>query len=312
MPIGDGPMRRAPRSLALGLAAVALASGVAIASTTTGTASQIRALVAASTKIQKLTPALITELSQISTLETRLAYPGVGMECLTACAFGDLSSKRTIVLYGDSHAMMWLPAVLAAEPKYRVDLFWDPTCPLVAIPGLAFADGTPPSNCAAFRASSVAAIRSIDPKLVLLGERTYQVVTMPGSKPISNATWAKALKTTIRQVKTRTTGVAVVQDIVAFNWNVLLCVAAYPSAIQKRCSSANPNSKAPGHQAAEKTAAVATGAKFVVTIPWFCTSTRCSPVVGSNFVHYDQGHVSVPYARYLAGVFGAAIAPLLR
>jgi hypothetical protein len=29
-------------------------------------------------------------------------------------------------------------------------------------------------------------------------------------------------------------------------------------------------------------------------------------------VHYDQGHVSVPYAKYLSGVFGAAIKPLLK
>lgn len=300
------------RILVVGVLCIVLASGIASAAGSPATATQVKALVAASTKINKLTPALAAELTDESALETRLVYPSVGLACLTACTFGNLNSKQTIVIFGDSHALMWLPAVLTAEPAYKIDLFWNPTCPLVAIPGIAFSDGAPTAGCAPFRTSTIAAIKTIDPKLVILGERTYLAFTRPGDSPISNARWARALEATIRMIKTKTTSVALVQDVIAFDGNPLTCVAAYQSAIQKNCTVANPNQNALGHQPAEKTAAAATGVKFVVTIPWFCTAKKCSPAVGNNLVHYDQGHVSVPYAKYLSGVFGAAIKPLLK
>jgi hypothetical protein len=115
-----------------------------------------------------------------------------------------------------------------------------------------------------------------------------------------------SLEATIRSIKSVHTKVALMEDPIAFTSNPLQCVVAYQSAIQRRCSVKNPNVRAPSHQAAERTAAKATGITFVSTIPWFCTKT-CSPVVGSYLVHYDQGHVAVPYAKYLATVFTQAL-----
>jgi hypothetical protein len=298
------------RLIAAGVLCSILASGIAFAAGSPGTAAQVKALVAASTKINKLTPALSAELANASSLSTRSVYPSVGSACLTACAFGNLASSKTIVIFGDSHALMWLPTVITAEPAYKIDLFWDQTCALAAIPGLYFKDGVQNANCAPFRSGAIAAIKTIDPKLVILGERTYQAYTT-GGVPVSDATWAKALEATILKIKSKTTHVALMQDVIAFDLHPIDCLAAYPSNIQKHCTVLNPNPKTPAHQPAEKTAATVTGIKLVITIPWFCT-TRCSPVVGTYIVHSDQGHISVPYAKYLAGVLATAIAPLLK
>jgi hypothetical protein len=274
-----------------------------------GTPPQVRALVAASSRINAVSPAVAAELSNELSLKTQVAYPSVGQSCLppTPCVFGAASSRSTIVLFGDSHALMWLPDVIAAASKrYRVDLFWAPTCPLVAIPNMAFADSPIASNCSSYRTSAIALIKKIAPRLVILGERTYQAFTMPGDVPISNAQWITSLEATIRSIRTARTKVALVEDPIAFTHNPLQCVASYQTAIQRRCSVKNPNVKTPSHQAAERVAARATGITFVMTVPWFCTTT-CSPVVGNNLVHYDQGHVAVPYARYLATVFTQAL-----
>lgn len=286
--------------------------GVAAASPSPapGTPAQVKALVAASGKITMVSPAVAQELSAELTLWTRFAYPSVGLGCLppTPCVFGDASSKSTIVLFGDSHALMWLPDAIAAATarKMRVDLFWAPTCPLVAIPGMSFSDTPVASNCSSYRTSTIARIKQISPLLVILGERTFHAITTPGNVPISSQRWTTSLEVTINMIKTRHTKVALIEDPVAFTHNPDQCVAANQTAIQAHCAVKNPNPHALGHQAAERGAAHATGITFVTTIPWFCTRS-CSPVIGTYLVHFDQEHVSVPYAKYLSTVFTQAL-----
>jgi hypothetical protein len=203
---------------------------------------------------------------------------------------------------------MWLPDAIAAATarKMKVDLFWAPTCPLVAILGMSFTDTPIASNCSSYRTSAIARIKQISPTLVILGERTDHAITTPGNVTISSKRWTTALEVTINLIKTRHTKVALLEDPVEFTHNPVQCVAAYQTAIQAHCAVKNPNPRALGHQTAERAAALATGITFVTTIPWFCTKT-CSPVVGNYLVHYDQEHLAVPFAKYLSTVFAQAL-----
>lgn len=296
---------------ALALASAALSpASTAATPIQPGTSVQVHRLVAASTGIKKASPGILSQLSQLSVLETRLAYPAAGVSCLTGCTFGDPTSKREIVLFGDSHVLMWLPAVqyVALKKGYKVVLFWAPACAIVQLPGLTYEDNTTDLNCASYFTNAIAAIKKLSPALVILGERTYGIVSEPSDKPYTSTQWTTALEKTIKELASKTTKVAMLEDIVAFDTDPLECIAAYPTSIQTKCSVPNPNPKEPGQQAAEKAAAKATHSLFVKTIPWLCSS-RCSPIIGTYLSHYDQGHLAVPYAQWLAGVFQSAITP---
>jgi hypothetical protein len=300
-----------------------LLAGAATASATSlpkpGTPGQVQRLVAASASINTLSPDLASVLAASRYYVPAKYYPVVGAigtdNCvdLTTCVFGDPSSSTVVVLYGDSHAYMWLPALAPAAVRdhYKLILAWQPGCPIVGLTNYQFVGGDPNVGCAAWRAQIIPEIVALHPALVLLGERTAQVVAEPSGQPYTDAQWRSALVPAIRSLQSSTTRVAIIEDVPFFNENPpQSCLAAYPTAIQQQCAVPYPNPVNPGHQRAERQAAAAASASFIRTVPWFCTTT-CSPVIGPWITYYDQGHVAAPYAAFLSVVLGDAVAAIL-
>jgi hypothetical protein len=132
--------------------ATALLCGILLVSTNTTTAlaatypipipgkpSQVAALVAHSTTIERVGAVVAAEIPNATDDTPPRIYPVVfsatGFPCVTAtgCVFGDTKSKTTIVLYGDSHALMWLPALVpfAERDHYKVVLLFHQACPAI-------------------------------------------------------------------------------------------------------------------------------------------------------------------------------------
>jgi len=278
-----------------------------------GTPAQVAALVAASTSIEKLPTKLVPPLPQAAQ-DNAAAYYGVaGRECdgVTKCVFANTTSKRVVVLFGDSHAQMWLPALVpvAAHARDRLVLVWRPGCPAATIgvwnPNTHSVD----KGCNEFRSAMIAQIRRLAPAVVLMADRTSD---MPGANNVltTNAAWQAGEEATIAALKGPSTKVAVIGDITAFTVDPPMCLAAYPSAVQQ-CSAPTPNPKTHQHFAAEAAAASYEGVKYVNPQPWLCTPKTCATVIGSMVAYFDKFHVTATYAEYLSGVWGAALKSLL-
>jgi hypothetical protein len=218
---------------------------------------------------------------------------------------GDTSATRTVVVYGDSHAQMWLPAIvpLAVAAHVRVVVIWTSDCPVVSIRTSVI------GGCARFRTNAIAAITRLRPALVVLGERTTDIAG-PHDAVITGTAWQRGLETTIRALQSPVTKVAVMGDVGQFDTPVPDCLAAFPTDVQ-RCTVKNPNPRFTQKFAAERAAALATGATYVDARQWLCTK-RCAAVIGTMVVYSDQGHVSSTYAEYLTDVLAADLDPLLR
>ena len=285
------------------------------ASRSHGTLAQVERQVAASVHITTLSPAVAAELPAAPTDFSWSNYPAVGTSTgstchtVTACVYGDLTSSKVVVLFGDSHALMWLNALApwAASDKVKLVLLWQGLCPpgdlSVYAPG--FAD---PPLCNAYRAQMIAAIQKLAPTLVVLAEKTTQVKSA-ASAYFTDAQWEAGLVTTITELQTPATKVAVLEDTPTFASSVPECLAAHPTAVQS-CAVRYVAPKIPGHESAELAAARKTGATYVRTQGWFCTAL-CSPVIGPYIPYIDTNHVSFSYAGYLSGVMGAALKPLI-
>jgi hypothetical protein len=304
-------------AVACALALVAVAEPAALAAPKLpkpGTATQVAALVAASSSITKLPKNLLPSLTQVTTDDPGEYYPTAAHHCLStkACVFGDTVMRRTIVLFGDSHAQMWLPALAPAARSlgYRLLLVWEPGCPAVTISVWDAATHSSNTQCNTWRAKMIGQIKALAPALVLLASRTTDI---PGAHndPTTNAQWQAGLETTIAALKTTKTQVAVVGDITVFSPNELpQCLAAYPTAVQS-CTVKNPNGKTRQHFAAEKAAATAEDVPYLDPQPWLCT-TLCSAVIGTMVAYFDTFHVSATYAEYLSGVWTSTLKPLLK
>jgi SGNH domain (fused to AT3 domains) len=297
-----------------------LAGGLAGATgaPTPGTAAQVARLVALSHRITQVDATVAAVLSGPSDIPQR-HFPAVANGCntVTQCVFGDVRGSRTVVLFGDSHAMMWVPALdpVARHDGVRLVLLWAPACPASMVTGYTYIEEVVTTNaqCASWKQAEIRAIHALHPAAVLIGERTGAIVHAATHARFTTAQWAAGLQATISRLKAGlpATKIGVFEDLVFFDSDVPVCLSAYPTAVQARCSVANPNPRYPGQQVAEREVARATGAALIATRQWFCT-TRCSPIVGNMVTYYNEGHVSATYAEFLSGVLGTELAPLLR
>jgi hypothetical protein len=277
-----------------------------------GTASQVTSLVAASTSIQKVPKSLTPPLAKISANIPHVYWSEATVNCntVTRCAFGDKHATKTVFLFGDSHAMMWLPAMIAVATTDHLKLIldWMPGCPAATVSVWDAGLSTTSSACDDWRAAQILALQKAHPFAILLASRTSNI---PGADnlPIADSVWQAGLEQTIADLKSSSTKVAVIGDIVALDSNSAPCLAAYLSSVQS-CSVPNPNPEGTQHFAAEKAAAAAENVMYLDPQSWLCTKT-CSLIVGTMAVYQDQYHVTAVYAAFLSGVFTKALKSLL-
>jgi len=230
---------------------------------------------------------------------------------LNGCVAGDLTSKKTIVVYGDSHAVMWIPAILpfARSHHFRVSLVWLGMCPVAQVnvygPRLGY-----PSGCNRYRSTIIGQIVKSKPALILVAEKTSAVRRTEKIFYTSTSQWQRSLTSSLQLLRSNgSLPVAVIEDTPFFPWSVPTCLSQHQRAIQ-RCSVPYPEPQFPGMQLAEKNAAAATKSSFLPTIPWLC-HLRCPGVIHSTIAYVDGSHLSRSYATFLAPSFAAQLSRLL-
>jgi SGNH domain (fused to AT3 domains) len=279
-----------------------------------GTAAQVAALVAASPTITTLPQKTVPSLADAPNDYVGSYMKELGGTCrslLPTCAFGDLTSTRTMVLLGDSHALMWLPALvpLALKLHERLDLFWNSGCPLPTL--LPQNPTAAQQNCASWKVTGETWVRAHHPVQVILAERssvTSYFTAAPGV-PFTSTQWISGLETTLRAFSVKGTHVVLIGDVPVNNNAMPNCLAIHPTAVQS-CGTAvqNPVATNATRDDQEASAAAAVGVGFVNPLPWLCTHAgTCSPIVGNMITYYDGDHVSATYAAFLATVMGAAV-----
>ncbi len=288
-----------------------------------GTAAQVKSAVTASHKIKQLPALAATQLATFGANHgdnpARIGQPGTNCLLVTSCVYGNSLSKKIVVLFGDSHMWMWMPAIVPAAQKanFRLILLEKFGCPASTLPtSFVYYDSTssPDSGCGAFHTYAYSAVATLKPTLVVITERTAGIYS--GTYPYTNQPafstkqWTAALTSTITSFQSHATKVVVLEDVPFLTQDPISCLSVHSSDVQK-CSIPYPNPTFPGQQVAQKTAATATGAGFIKSVQWLCT-TSCSAVVGKYITYFDVGHVSTTYALYLATVMAVGLKPYLK
>lgn len=278
---------------------------------------QLGKLISRSAKITTLDFAVLAQVPSLSEAQlwTQFGSRGAnGCDARTLCVYGDTTSSTTVVLFGDSHAAMWLPAVnpWAITHHVRLILVWHGGCPTATLPtNWLWQDPTGSTSntwCVKWRNAAIEFVDSIHAKLILFAERTSAIVSVPSDQPFSSTQWKEADITTIDRLESTGSRVAMIEDVPWHPEGVPKCLLAHWSDVQA-CSVPYPPVQWPGQQIAEADAARQTKAGFIRTIGWFCTSDdkTCPGLVGNHIVYWDNGHLTDHYSSYLSGVMGTAI-----
>ena len=296
------------------LAILSLTVVVGGAATAPGTPKQVAALVAAAPSITQLPADVTPPLSSAGSDDPLTAYPSLtpcisGQVSEPACVFGDPHGARTMVLFGDSHALMWFPPLdaIAKAARWRLVALMNYGCPVADVTVWDVVTNGPDTGCPRFRQHMIRRIDRLDPSLVVVSETTYTLDAQ--DHVISHTAWTKALEASLRALHASSMRKVLIGESYLVP-NPIACLAANPSAVQS-CSRSEGTASFRAELAADRAAVRATRVAYVNEVPWTCSAT-CTVVIGKMIVYNSTGHLSTTYADYLTGVLRLALMPSTR
>jgi hypothetical protein len=222
---------------------------------------------------------------------------------LQPCVFGDTSSPTTVVLFGDSHAGMWFPAVEQAADAYgwRLIVWTKATCPPLTLPIFSPVLNRTFTECNEWQDNVLDQIAAIRPALVVLGMARHY--TSIYNFTVYSPQWISAMGQMVHTIRSMGAQVLVLGPVPKPPYVVPQCLAIRLTTARICTVPVGVGLDASGI-AAEQAAVVSAGGRYVNVAPWFCTATTCAVIVDNLLVYRDDNHITAAYSSFLAPVMG--------
>ena len=210
------------------------------------------------------------------------------------CRLGETTSRKMIVLVGDSHAMMWLPAVL--EMAWRDGWVVVPFLRTGCMPNR-WITNEGPASCRAWYRWAIRETRLLHPRITLvggsIGERPSTAVRAAADGTIA---MARALKPY--------GAVVVIGDPEGLSGNPTDCVLSSHASMATCTTRWPPATLRSYDRVAATTRQLGIG--FIATRGFFCFERQCPAVIGHTVAYWDNSHITAAYAVQIAGAFRTA------
>jgi hypothetical protein len=196
------------------------------------------------------------------------------------CTYGDKKSNKVIVLYGDSHAAQWFPALekIALEKGYKLISLTKSACPSVDARredqgAFKFV------HCKKWRENSIARIKSIKPDAVIVS--SFQYFTAPAGFPSPTQWWTDGQKRLLRELQGSSSRLIYISDTPRPLRDIPNCLAS------RDPHSCDSTEKTPN--------LIIDGFVKIDPTSWLCTSF-CPAIKNGYVVYRDASHISVAAA----------------
>jgi len=193
------------------------------------------------------------------------------------CEFGKLDSKKTVVLYGDSHAVQWFPALekLAVEKGFRLITLTKSACPSIDVVRQSVG-AFKMSNCAAWRQNVIKRLALVKPDLIILS--SFEHFVPPGDPRNVKQWWAEGSVRTFELLQPLTSRIVYLLDTPLPTRNIPDCLATTNA---DKCL-------------ADANLGLPQVANFQLIDPaeWLCNE-KCKGIVRGNVAYRDASHISV-------------------
>lgn len=207
------------------------------------------------------------------------------------CTYGNVNSDTTIVLYGDSHAAQWFPALEKIALKYGFKLvsLTKSACPAVDAPRDDEGAFTY-IKCAQWRENSYARIKAIHPKAVIMS--SWQYFSPPANYPDPQRWWRDGQIKLLNSLKGSAENLIYISDTPHPLLNIPTCLATRKSS-QCDTSEKSVNLVIPGFKVIDPT-------------PWLCTDI-CPAIKDSIVAYRDRSHISIAMSLHLVPLLESAL-----
>lgn len=224
----------------------------------------------------------------------------------TPCVFGD--GRRTIALFGDSHADHWSTPLIEAGRKngYRVVTWLKNSCRASRISVWSSELKRAYSECDRWREQAIKEIIGARPALVVISELALtsgrKMAGGGGDTDSQDADWRTGLRSTLTSLSQAGLKVAFIRDVPFNNANVDTCVARalWRNETPSRCD--QTRAYAANDKMARVEREIVTSipnASYVDLTDRFCNATTCHVFIDGKLAFRDQHHMATPFAESL-------------
>jgi peptidoglycan/LPS O-acetylase OafA/YrhL len=227
----------------------------------------------------------------------------IGVETdLAPCRYGSDGADVTIVLYGDSHAAQWSPALIdIAEARgYELIVLAKGGCPVAAV---SIPTATLARTCPIWRDAALEFIAGEHPDVV--------VVSQLADYPNPDDEWEAGFSTTMSRLAPLASHVVVLGDNPPTRSEPASCLSANLRRVDV-CAALRADVVMTSRLAIERDVAGGVGAEFVDTTDWLCTEVACPVIIGDILLYRDVTHITTVAARWFAPLVEASLDPFVR
>ncbi|MEP6468463.1 MAG: acyltransferase family protein [Chloroflexota bacterium] len=227
---------------------------------------------------------------------------GITESTLRDCTYGDPSAP-TVVVFGDSHASMWLPTVraLADDAPWRLVPLIKPGCSPVDVTIWRRELQRAFRECDAWRGLALQRIRELHPAIVFVtSSRNYQIADAAGNLIESDISelWRTGLVGVLDELRQSSDRVVLIGETPHFRDDPLECLAV--QGVVEECAEPRAALVSTAYQRLEESAARAAGADLVKPIDWLCQKNTCALILDHYLVYRNPGHLTATITTVLA------------
>jgi peptidoglycan/LPS O-acetylase OafA/YrhL len=233
-----------------------------------------------------------------------------GVADLLQCDYGDRQSPTAVVLFGDSHAEHWFPALelIADEKRYHLLTLLKASCPAARVQVYNVSLKRQDVECSKWREAALQRILQLRPSLVVLSEADGPVINHArparlGGHLVSAQEWEEGVRSTVSYLDSHGVRTLVIADVPRAGFDVPICLsraAAHRWATQD-CEPTREAALNEDARQAENTAILGlTNTRLVDFADKLCAGLFCQSVIDGEVVFRDSNHLTSNFARKLA------------
>lgn len=211
------------------------------------------------------------------------------------CLYGDKNSTRKIVLFGDSHAAQWFPALekLATQNQFGLISLTKSACPGPAVRKIDVAQYTN-AECTAWREKVYRLISQIKPEAVIVGGMQY--FKIPNDYSSRMQWWQEGQRKTLEKLQPYSSRIISIADTPRPRRDIPSCLS---DSRQAQCNDSVRSEPifVPGYLRLNPTS-------------WLCNANSCPALVNGSVAYRDASHISVEMSESLSQEFGQALGSL--
>jgi hypothetical protein len=234
------------------------------------------------------------------------------------CILGNPAAAITLAVFGDSHALQWLPALesVATANDWRVVTFIKASCSPADIQNVDGLLGRRFYECEQWRESALGMLGDLRPDMVIVSAKQWYLSGNGGALPVTATAWRAGMQRTLSRLTAGGRAAIYVRDTPIPGFNIPECLSRRewqpriyaPS----ECSFARDSALQAGIYALEKDVISAYPtvqmADFTAAI---CAQSTCQTEKDGLVIYCDDNHLSAGFAAHLAPEWQTLLAPLV-